>query len=70
MQRGFNELLVCTANKQVTRAARGPSFFDRPKGDKKEAKRFQNSETKKKKGLFVPLDKGVSMQRAAVLDHE
>lgn len=42
----------------VTEAA-GPKgrFFDRPAGDKKESKRFDQSETKKKKGLYVPLDK-------------
>jgi len=44
----------------VTEAA-GPKgrFFDRPGGDKKESKRFDQSETKKKKGLYVPLDKKV-----------
>ncbi|KAL3138823.1 hypothetical protein ABBQ32_005658 [Trebouxia sp. C0010 RCD-2024] len=45
-------------SRQITEAA-GPKgrFFDRPAGDKKESERFSKSETKKKKGLFVPLDK-------------
>lgn len=53
---------VVTGSRQVTEAA-GPKgrFFDRPAGDKKESERFSKSETKKKKGLFVPLDKKVSV---------
>ena len=53
-------LFTCTGSRQVTSAG----FFDRPAGDKKEAKRFENSETKKKKGLYVPLDKKVSVWQA------
>lgn len=50
-----------SGSRQVTEAA-GPKgrFFDRPGGDKKESDRFAKSETKKKKGLYVPLDKNVS----------
>jgi len=46
-------------SRQVITEAAGPKgrFFDRPAGDKKESKRFDQSETKKKKGLYVPLDK-------------
>jgi len=56
-------------SRQVTTEAAGPKgrFFDRPAGDKKESKRFDQSETKKKKGLYVPLDKKVGCKNLVCL---
>ncbi len=56
-------------SRQVITEAAGPKgrFFDRPAGDKKESKRFDQSETKKKKGLYVPLDKKVRLNNLVCL---
>lgn len=56
-------------SRQVITEAAGPKgrFFDRPAGDKKESKRFDQSETKKKKGLYVPLDKKVRFNNLVCL---
>lgn len=58
-------------SRQVITEAAGPKgrFFDRPGGDKKESKRFDQSETKKKKGLYVPLDKKVGCKKPCLLAH-
>ena len=58
-------------SRQVVTEAAGPKgrFFDRPAGDKKESKRFDQSETKKKKGLYVPLDKKVGCRTLLINKH-